>query len=67
MREMPASVRKMGAGMKKTIPVPKWNHWVAYEKRDFDQTYKWMIERGLAPGGHTSKEVVAANSKEVFG
>lgn len=67
LREMPASVRKMGARMKKTIPVPKWNHWVAYEKRDFDQTYGWMVERGLSPSGHTSKEVVAANSKEVFG
>ena len=63
---MPASVRKMGAGMKKTIPSQSWNHWVAYEKRDFDQTYAWMVERGLAPSGHTSKEVVAANTKQVF-
>jgi ABC-type nitrate/sulfonate/bicarbonate transport system substrate-binding protein len=67
LREMPAKVKKMGESMKKTIPVPKWNRWVAYEKRDFDETYKWMVKRGLAPSGHTSKEVVAANTKEVFG
>jgi ABC-type nitrate/sulfonate/bicarbonate transport system substrate-binding protein len=67
LSEMPAKVKRMGQGLKKTIPVPKWNHWVAYEKRDFDETYKWMVERNLAPSGHTSKEVVAANSKEFFG
>jgi hypothetical protein len=26
-----------------------------------------MVESGLAPSGHTSEEVVVANSKEVFG
>jgi NitT/TauT family transport system substrate-binding protein len=65
--EMPAKVRKVAEGVRKTLPVPKWNHWVAYEKRDFDKTYKWMVERGLAPSGHTSEEVVAANSKGIFG
>jgi NitT/TauT family transport system substrate-binding protein len=65
--EMPAKVRKVAEGVRKTLPVPKWNHWVAYEKRDFDKTYKWMVERGLAPSGHTSEEVVAANSKDIFG
>jgi len=64
--EMPAKVKKIGVGVRKTLRVPKWNHWAAYEKRDFDQTYKWMVERGLAPGGHTNKEVVAANTKDVF-
>jgi ABC-type nitrate/sulfonate/bicarbonate transport system substrate-binding protein len=66
LSEMPAKVKKMGEGVRKTLRVPRWNHWVAYEKRDFDETYRWMVERGLAPSGHTSKEVVAANSKEVF-
>ncbi len=67
LSEMPSSVKKIGQGVKKTLRVPKWNHWVAYEKKDFDATYGWMVERGLAPRGHTSKEVVAANTKEVFG
>ncbi len=67
LREMPARVKKMAEGVRKTLPVPKWNHWVAYEKRDFDKTYRWMVERGLAPRGHTSEEVVAANAKEIFG
>jgi len=67
LREMPARVKKMAEGVGKTLPVPKWNHWVAYEKRDFDKTYGWMVERGLAPRGHTSEEVVAANPKEIFG
>jgi ABC-type nitrate/sulfonate/bicarbonate transport system substrate-binding protein len=67
LSEMPAKVRKIAQGVRKTLRVPKWNHWVAYEKRDFDETYAWMVNRGLAPSGHTSKEVVAANSKEVFG
>jgi ABC-type nitrate/sulfonate/bicarbonate transport system substrate-binding protein len=67
LSEMPARVKKMGQGVKKTLQVPKWNHWVAYEKRDFDATYGWMVERGLAPSGHASSEVVASNSKEVFG
>ncbi len=67
LSEMPAKVKKMGKDVKKTLRVPKWNHWVAYEKRDFDQTYKWMVERSLAPSGHASSEVVVANAKEVFG
>jgi NitT/TauT family transport system substrate-binding protein len=67
LSEMPAKVKKMGAGVRKTLRVPKWNHWVAYTKKDFDGTYEWMVERGLAPSGHTSGEVVAANSKQVFG
>ena len=67
LKEMPAKVKKMAEGTRKTLPVPKWNHWVAYEKRDFDKTYRWMVERGLAPSGHTSEEVVAANAKEIFG
>jgi len=67
LREMPARVKKMAEGVRKTLPVPKWNHWVAYEKRDFDKTYRWMVERGLAPRGHTSEEVVAANAKEILG
>jgi ABC-type nitrate/sulfonate/bicarbonate transport system substrate-binding protein len=67
LSEMPARVKKIGQGVEKTLLVPKWNHWVAYEKKDFDGTYNWMVERGLAPSGHTSEEVVAANSKEVFG
>jgi ABC-type nitrate/sulfonate/bicarbonate transport system substrate-binding protein len=65
--EMPAKVKKMCPGVKKTLRVPNWNHWVAYEKRDFEETYGWMVERRLAPSGHTSKEVVASNAKEVFG
>jgi ABC-type nitrate/sulfonate/bicarbonate transport system substrate-binding protein len=67
MSEMPAKVKKIGQGVKKTLAVPKWNHWVAYEKRDFDKTYAWMVKRGLAPSGHTSREVVTANSKQIFG
>jgi len=66
LSEMPAKVKKMGPGVRKTLRVPKWNHWIAYAKKDFDETYKWMVERGLAPSGHTSEEVVAANSKEIF-
>jgi ABC-type nitrate/sulfonate/bicarbonate transport system substrate-binding protein len=67
LSEMPAKVRKLGPGVRKTLRVPKWNRWVAYEKRDFDETYGWMVDRRLAPSGHTSGEVVAANTKEVFG
>jgi ABC-type nitrate/sulfonate/bicarbonate transport system substrate-binding protein len=67
LSEMPAKVRKLGPGVRKTLRVPKWNHWVGYEKRDFDETYGWMVESGLAPSGHTSEEVVAANTKAVFG
>jgi len=66
LSEMPADVKKIGRGVKKTLRVPKWNHWVAYEKRDFDKTYKWMVKRGLSPSGHTSKEIVAADTKDVF-
>ena len=66
LREMPPKVKKIGRSVKKTLQVPKWNHWVAYEKKDFDGTYRWMVERGLAPSGHTSEEVVAANTREVF-
>jgi ABC-type nitrate/sulfonate/bicarbonate transport system substrate-binding protein len=67
LSEMPAKVKKLGVGVRKTLRVPKWNRWVAYEKRDFDETYGWMVERRLAPSGHDSGEVVASNSKEVFG
>ena len=66
LREMPARVKKLGPGVKKTLKVPPWNRWAAYQKRDFDKTYAWMLERGLAPSGHTSGEVVAANSREIF-
>ncbi|HVC27730.1 MAG TPA: hypothetical protein VND40_06165 [Nitrososphaerales archaeon] len=67
LSEMPSKVKKMGQGVRKTLQVPKWNRWVAYEKRDFDETYGWMVERGLAPSGHNRDEVVAANAKAVFG
>ena len=66
LSEMPAKVKRMGPDVRKTLRVPKWNHWVAYGKRDFDETYGWMVDRRLAPSGHYSDEVVAANSKEVF-
>ena len=66
LREMPAKVKKLGKGVEKTLVVPRWNHWVAYGKGDFDKTYKWMVERKLAPSGHGSPEVVAANAKQVF-
>jgi ABC-type nitrate/sulfonate/bicarbonate transport system substrate-binding protein len=67
LSEMPVKVKKLGQGVRKTLAVPRWNHWVAYGKRDFDETYGWMVERGLAPSGHASDEVVAANAKQVFG
>ena len=67
LSEMPAKVKKLGVGVRKTLRVPKWNGWMAYEKRDFDETYGWMVESGIAPSGHASEEVVAANSKEIFG
>jgi ABC-type nitrate/sulfonate/bicarbonate transport system substrate-binding protein len=67
LSEMPAKVGKVAEGVRQTLPVPRWNHWVAYEKRDFDKTYSWMVERGLAPSGHTSKDVVVANAKQIFG
>ena len=66
MSEMPAKVKKIGQGVKKTLRVPKWNPWVAYGKRDFDETeliVGWSrgARRPAAKG--TSKEVVAANSE----
>jgi ABC-type nitrate/sulfonate/bicarbonate transport system substrate-binding protein len=66
LAEMPAKVKKLAPGVRKTLQVPRWNHWVAYQKKDFDATYAWMVERGLAPSGHASDEVVAANAKQVF-
>jgi len=65
--EMPARVKRMGKEVAKTLRVPNWNHWVAYEKRDFGRAYGWMVERELAPEGHSSDEVVAANTGEIFG
>ncbi|MGH9919697.1 MAG: hypothetical protein ACRD6W_12640, partial [Nitrososphaerales archaeon] len=53
--------------VEKTIRVPRWNHWVAYERQDFDKTYRWMVESGLAPSGHTGDEVVSVNTGEIFG
>lgn len=67
LREMPERIKALGkGGVENTLRVPKWNHWVAYEKKDFEETYRWMVERGLAPSGRDSSEVVAANSKQVF-
>jgi ABC-type nitrate/sulfonate/bicarbonate transport system substrate-binding protein len=66
LREMPARVKKLGPGVRKTLRVRRWNHWVAYTKEDFERTYSWMVERKLAPSGHTSDEVVASNAEAVF-
>ena len=66
LREMPASVKELGRHVATTLRVPRWNHWVAYGEDDFNATYAWMVERGLAPKGHTSSEVVAPNSPGVF-
>jgi len=66
LAEMPASLKEMVMALKKTIRVPRWNHWVAYRAADFEKTYRSMVERGLAPGGHTSEEVVAANAPQIF-
>ncbi len=67
LREMPADVRKMGESLRETLVVPRWNHWVAYTKEDFEKTYRWMVDRSLAPAGHTYREVVAPSAREVFG
>jgi ABC-type nitrate/sulfonate/bicarbonate transport system substrate-binding protein len=67
LRDMPASVRRTGRGVRKTLRVPAWNHWVAYTKRDFDKTYAWMVEQELAPKGHNSGEVVDRAAGKVFG
>lgn len=64
--EMPESVKGASAAVRKTIRVPGWNRWEAYGRRDFGKTYRWMVKRGLAPGGHSSEEVVAANTTEIF-
>ncbi|HUH99660.1 MAG TPA: hypothetical protein VLY65_01330 [Nitrososphaerales archaeon] len=66
LSEMPADVKRLGPSLKKTLGVPPWNHWVAYERKDFEKTYAWMVERGFAPSGHKSDEVVASNAEQVF-
>jgi NitT/TauT family transport system substrate-binding protein len=65
-KEMPASVRRTGRGVRKTLRVPSWNHWLEYTRRDFDKAYGWMVERELAPNGHTSAEVVGEAGR-IFG
>jgi hypothetical protein len=63
---MPERVKELGRQVATTLRVPRWNHWVAYGDGDFNATYAWMVEQGLAPKGHTSSEVVASNSPGVF-
>lgn len=66
LAEMPANVKELGPGVRKTLVVPRWNHWVAYKKEDFDAAYAWMRQRELAPEGRTSGEVVAESATQVF-
>ncbi len=67
LAEMPAKVKRLAPRVKKSLVVPDWNHWVAYEKEDFEETYAWMVERALAPSGRSSEEVIASSAKRVFG
>jgi NitT/TauT family transport system substrate-binding protein len=67
LRDTPANVRQMAQGLRDTLVVPKWNHWVAYAREDFEKTYRWMVDQKLAPSGHTYREVVASNTSEIFG
>lgn len=66
LNDVPAKVRRLGEGVRKTLGVPNWNHWVEYRDRDFDKTYAWMVRRKLAPSGHESGEVVADIARRVF-
>ena len=64
--EMPPEISKRAERLRTKLEVPRWNHWIAYTRRDFDQTYRWMVERGLAPEGRSYTEVVAEDAKQVF-
>jgi len=64
--EMPVRVRRMTESVSKTLLVPRWNPWEAYTRRDFQETYRWMVERDLAQAGHTSDQVVAASAPKIF-
>jgi hypothetical protein len=64
--EMPPGIGKKAERLRDKLEVPKWNHWVAYTREDFERTYKWMVERGMAPDGRSYSEVVAENAKQVF-
>jgi ABC-type nitrate/sulfonate/bicarbonate transport system substrate-binding protein len=66
LEDTPDEVREMGQRVRSGLRVPLWKHWTAYGKRDFDKTYKWMVDRKLAPPGHRSIEVVAENASEMF-
>jgi len=67
LREMPPEVRKAEGRLRRRLEVPRWSRWVAYTREDFQKTYGWMVERGLAPAGRSYDEVVAGNTGRVFG
>lgn len=51
-------LRKPAKELKTTIKVPKWKEWGPYSKKDFEDIYKWMVDRRLVEAGHTYEELV---------
>ncbi len=64
--EMPEEISGVAPRLERRIIVPKWKPWVRYAGSDFDKTYGWLVAHGLSPDGHTSEEVVARYSPDVF-
>jgi ABC-type nitrate/sulfonate/bicarbonate transport system substrate-binding protein len=51
-------LQKPGKELKATIRVPKWKQWGIYPKSDFEDIYRWMVERKLVEAGHKYEELV---------
>jgi ABC-type nitrate/sulfonate/bicarbonate transport system substrate-binding protein len=54
------------AALEGEVSVPKWNRWEPYTQGEFEATYEWMVERGLAAPGGKSAEAVHTYAAGVF-
>jgi NitT/TauT family transport system substrate-binding protein len=48
------------------VSVSKWSPWEAYTQGEFDSTYRWMVDRGLAAPGGDSEGKVRTYGADVF-
>ena len=53
-----ANIEITGRALAGEVEVSRWERWEAYTRDDFERTYRWMVERGLAEGGRDATGLV---------
>ncbi len=58
LERLPSKLRMRGEELRDTIEVPKWSEWDEYPRKEFETSYRWMVERDMVVGGYSYDMVV---------